>query len=109
MLSELLLPKTRDLPVGAITKMQEYLICVAQKTPCHINSAITNAPSRIYSKENKASLCKTEECIPYGCRRQRILLHPYYTPFFTKIQVNLAKIAFFVDYDGDLCLHFYVN
>jgi len=31
------------------------------------------------------------------------LSHQYYTPFFAKIQAFLAKIAFFVDYDGELC------
>jgi len=34
---------------------------------------------------------------------QLSFVHQYYTPFFTKIQVNLAKTAFFVDYDGYLC------
>lgn len=34
---------------------------------------------------------------------------PYYTPKFTKFQAILAKMQFFVDYDGYLCQQFYVN
>ena len=37
------------------------------------------------------------------------MMYTYYTPFFVKIQVLLAKMAFFVDYDGELCQYFYVN
>ena len=81
----------------------------AKSNHIRLISATINIPSgRIHFKV-KYAYVKTERCIPYGRSLRWILLHPYYTPFFTKIQVNLAKIAFFVDYDGDLCLHFYVN
>ena len=36
-------------------------------------------------------------------------IHPYYTLFFIKIQVKLAKTRFFVNYDNYLCQHHYVN
>lgn len=36
-------------------------------------------------------------------------IHPYYTPKFTEFQVILAKTYFFVDNDGELCKHSYVN
>ena len=39
-----------------------------------------------------------------GIAISRYGIHPYYTLKFTKIQVNLAKMPFFVNYDD-----FYVN
>ena len=36
-------------------------------------------------------------------------MHRYYTPKFTKFQAFLAKMAFFVNYDGLLCQYHYVN
>ena len=37
------------------------------------------------------------------------MIHPYYTPFYTKFQAILAKTTIFVNYANFLCQHFYVD
>ncbi len=58
----------------------------------------------MYSADNSEEKTQIADVYTTNSPIRCFLIQTYYTPFFTKIQVLLAKIDFFVNYDDN-----YVN
>ena len=93
----------KELPADRNTRMPQI------KPESQKNARKKVDPLRRICSESRCKKCATKQKSSFGMKNRRStqhrhsdpikLIHPYYTPKFTKIQAFLAKLAFFVDYD----------